>query len=899
MTKLYAPPLRAQVVSRPRLLALLDQGLERKLALLSAPAGFGKTTLVADWMYTRAAERDAKVCWLSLDEGDNDPVYFWRYVIAALEPVIGETDSQAIALLHASPPAIIPALTALLNDLSAIPDQTLALVLDDHHQIHNEAVHGSLAYFIEHIPPHVHLYLLTRADPPLPLARMRVRDQLVELRSADLRFSPDEARSFLGETMLLDLSEDALTSLEAVSEGWIAGLQLAALSMRGRDAAGIDAFIADFSGQHHRILEFLTEEILKSEPELVRSFLLETSILNRLNGTLCEAVTGQSNGKAILARLVRENLLTDPLDAAGEWYRYHRLLSEMLRGELHRNAPERIPELHRRAADWLDENGLEHEAMAHSLAAKDYEAAAKRIRRIYRALAQRGELATLCGWLERLPDDMVRSQPYLSLVYVWALSYSGRYDLIEERLQDVETSAALLAEPDRSLVLAEATTLRAVIQSIAGDARGAIANAEKALETVPMSDPALRLIAHHALGNGYRLLGKPAIAEGYLLEARTMARALIGPILQTAVEMRLAQVRTMRGRLHDAAEIFARLAYPDDSAYISMPNMSEAFVRLADIEREWNQRERAFKLVERGIELARQNPNNLALLSGYLTRMHIEVTGDDFIAAAESLQLADEIGRRQNYPYLSERLATQRAWLQTMAGEWDTAVEWAEEYAAQRKGQRTYGSLFDLQELTLARILRSQNRLEEASEVLDQLELEAREAGRGWSVLQTLIQRAVTHAIAHQSEQAFATLRQALHRGHNEGFVRIFVDEGEPMRRLLGEVYLHAHDPQPPGLKDYLTRLLTAFPDPVIPLTRQTGGETTVPKVMLAEQLTERELEILAFIAQGASNQEIANQLFLSVGTVKNHISHILGKLGAQNRTEAVAVARHIGLLET
>jgi LuxR family maltose regulon positive regulatory protein len=872
----------------------LDESLSHKLTLVSAPAGFGKTIVLSEW--ARRAEQPDDDCpptpvvWVSLDEGDDDPARFWSYVLGALErqsALCGAVENTA-ALLQASPPAVEPALTALINALAAQTSPAhFALVLDDYHAITLPVIHDTLAFLIDHLPPHVHLLLASRADPPLPLARLRAHNHLLELRATDLRFTLEETAAFLNDAMRLNLSPSDVAELETRAEGWIAGLQLAALAMQGRDSP--TALVHTFTGDHHFVLEYLVEDVIGGQPEHVRRFFEHTSILDRLCGPLCEAVTGQPDGSATLARLWRDNLFTEPLDEVGQWYHCHRLFAEVMYAQLRRSQPALIPELHRRARDWYAGQGDFHAAMRHALASEQFEWAVETIEREYRVIVARGELATLRGWLNALPTDVVPRRPRLSLAYAWASAYTGRLDAIEGYLQQAEAAKANMPAAKQIAIHGEAVTLRAVIQSVGGDARRAIEDAREALALAPKDDAFLQMVAQHALGNSYRLLGRAIDAEDALLEAQRLGRPLAGLVMDTAVCIRLGQVQTMRGRLRQAVRSF-ETALRLGRASESLPNAGEAYVRMGDVYREWNDLDTAVRHVQKGIDIAQRAGNALALISGFLTLLRVQFARGETAAPREALYQAEQMAARYDFPHTTERLAAHQAWLNFVLGDFELAAQWADTYAATRsQADGRSGTLGDLQDTLLARIWLRQGRIDEAGHILSAVLRAAEAAGRGWTILQAQVLQALALQAQGRLGQALQMLEHTVLLASPEGYIRLFVDEGEPMRSLLERLNA-SHEGG--GLKEYVHSLLDAIQaQPEI-----IHASAFTPQTLIAP-LSARELEVLRLMAEGNSNQAIAAALVISLGTVKSHINRILGKLSARNRTEAVAHARSLGLL--
>ena len=501
-TKLYVPKLRRGLVSRPRLSERLGRGAESKLTLISAPVGFGKTTLLAEWL-AATPEAERSTAWLSLDPSDNHPALFWTNLITALQAVAPGVGAGALSLLQEpQPPPIETVLAPLLNELGAVAHDTV-LVLDDYHVVDGPDVQGGMAFLLEHLPPRVHLVITTRADPALPLGRLRAGGELVEIRAADLRFTPDEATAYLNEAMGLDLAAQDVAALEGRTEGWIAALQLAALSIQGReDVAG---FVAGFAGDDRAIVDYLVEEVLQRQPERVRSFLLQTSILGRLSGPLCDAVTGQADGKAMLEALDRGNLFLVPLDDRRQWYRYHQLFADMLRARLLDEQPDLRPELHRRASEWYEQNGDRYEAICHAMAGEDYERAAELVELAIPAMRRSRQEVMLRGWLEAIPDELIRVKPTLTIGYARTMLARGELEGVEARLRDAErwldATTAAREGPNASStvkVIGDQEGLRRLPSTIAiyraalaqavGDVAGTMTHSRRALDLAGEDD---------------------------------------------------------------------------------------------------------------------------------------------------------------------------------------------------------------------------------------------------------------------------------------------------------------------------------------------------------------------------------------------------------------------------
>jgi LuxR family maltose regulon positive regulatory protein len=895
-TKFFIPPAHARRVTRPRLIERLGESLRRKLTLVSAPAGFGKTVLLGDW--SRRVE--SPVAWVTLDDGDNDSMRFWGYVLTALDrvPALEGTAKAALALVQdASAAAVEPALAALINALAereAAPE--VALVLDDYHTLTAPPVHDSLAYLLEHLPPTMHVILASRADPPLPLARLRAHGQLLELRAHDLRFTSAETSAFLNDLLGLNLSPDDVADLETHTEGWVTGLQLAALSMQARGDP--HTFIREFSGTNPYILEFLTEEVLSHHPEPVRQFLERSSILEKLCVPLCAAVAEQPRAAELLAHLQRHNLFIEPLDDLGEWYRLHPLLAEALLTQLRRAQPALIPELHRRARDWHVQQGHLHEAMRHALAGGDAVWAAELIEREYRPLLARGELMTLGRWLDALPDNVARERPKINLAQAWALGYSGHYAELERHLRQAEAALATppTGEAEGDPVRGEILALRAIAGALRGaPPRETIGAAQRALGLVGERDALACAMAHQALGHAYRVQGRPVEAEREYESALAFGPASSRLTMLGAL-LRKAQVQVMRGQLQIGAQSF-RKHLELASAYGGQVRLyaGEALIRLGDLHREWNELDTALAHVQEGLELAQRVENAVALLNGYYTLAHVHAARSEHPLAQAALRQAEQHASRYDFWQSSERAALHRTWLALATGHTDEASRWAESYAAQRVPAPE--TVSDFQDLLLARIWLRTGRASEAQSLLNEVSEAAEAAGRGWTALQTLVVRALAAQAQGDHQRAFTTLTTALSRAEPEGYVRLFVDEGQPMRALLSEQTQSADRRQGDSngrRHAYLDRLLAAFG----PATSDNQGHIyTSPHGHWVEALSVREREVLRLMASGACNQAIADALVISVGTVKSHINRILGKLGVRNRTEAVVCAQTLHLL--
>jgi LuxR family maltose regulon positive regulatory protein len=897
-TKLYVPGLRPGFVARPRLVGALGGGL----ILVCAPAGFGKTTLLADWL--RSAGRP--VAWLSLDAGDNDPVRFWRHVVAALDrarPGIGER----VAPLLGPPPSSFEGLvTALINELAAQPGENeVVLVLDDYHLVDARPVHASLAFLLEHLPPGLHLVLASRSDPPLPLARLRARGQLAELRADDLRFTAEEAAALLRGSAGPGLPDDAVAALVARTEGWAAGLQLAALSLQGRsDVAG---FVADFSGSHRYILDYLTGEVLDGQPEQVREFLLETSVLERLSGGLCDAVTGRDDGQAMLQHVEQAGLFLMPLDEVRGWWRYHRLFADLLRARVQQQRPGRVAVLHRAAAAWYQEHGLADEAVGHVLAAGDTAWAARLIEQHFDAtLYLRSEGATAQRWLAALPAELVQARPRLLLAQVLLAATLGRAEAMEPPLAGVERALAGAApavdepfEPSvgrASSMLGNIPALialhRGFLAQLRGDAEGTAAFASQALAELGGDERLLSSTAQGLLAAAEWLRGRLAVAEQAFVSS--IAGWQAGQPISWGV-YQLGQVQRAQGRLDAAAGTYQKtLDIAAESGPPLTPPAGPAYVGLAEVAYQRNELDSARWQVTEGIALCRQFLYPAPLGTGLVTLAWIRQAQGDPGGALEAM---DEAGRAALSPGVTDLLnpvPAQRARLLLAQGDVAAAARWAAERGLSPDDEPAYPR--EREYLVLARVLLAQGLPAQALTLLERMLAAAAAQSRTGSVIEISALRVLALAACGDQDAAVDALARALALGFPQGYVRVFADEGAPMHALLARLAAAERDQRAPARgidAGYLAALLHACHQADAMPPRSRDGALTG----MAEPLTGRELEVLRLIAAGKSNQRIAGELFVSLDTVKKHVTHVLGKLGAANRTEAAARARRLGLI--
>ncbi len=914
-TKLYIPPTRPELVPRPRLIERLDGGLHRKLTLISAPAGFGKTTLVTDWLdnlrvdVKKENQIENRIAWLSLDEGDNDLARFLTYFIAALnraEGIEAAFGKGALSMLQSpqSPPVEV-ILTSLINEFAEITDKFI-FILDDYHLIEAKPVDNALTFLLEHLPPQMHLVIATREDPNLPLTRLRGRGQMTELRVTDLRFTSSEAAQFLNQVMDLNLSAEEIAALETRTEGWIAGLQMAALSMRGRE--DLPGFIRTFAGDDRYIVDYLVEEVLQRQPDRVRTFLLQTSILDRLSGPLCDAVTGQEDGRGMLEALERGNLFVVPLDDKRQWYRYHHLFADVLQVRSMEEQLHQVPTLHRRASEWYEQNDLRSDAIRHSLAAEDFERAAGLIELAWPAMDESFQLATWLGWGLALPDELIRARPVLCVGYAWALLNGGEFEAAEVRLLDAERWLETWADMgERSeissveMVVVDEEQFRSLPVSLAsarayhaqalGDVPGTVKYARRALDLIPEGD-------YFARGRAAVLLGLAQWASGDLDAAhRSFADAMasfqmVGNILfAISFTFILADIRTVQGRLHEAISTYQQsLHLAREQVEPVLQGTADLYTGLSEMHREQGDLGTARQHLLRIGELGEQDDVYLYRLCRAQAR--IKESQGDLDGALDQLDEAERHYLRGPIPDVRPVAALKaRVWVGQ--GRLTKAQGWTRERGLSVDDDLSY--LREFEHVTLARVLIAQYKSEreerfvhDAMGLLERLLKAAEEGERMGSVIEILVQQALAHEAQGNIPPALVSLERALMLAEPEGYVRIFVDEGMPMAHLLSAAAAHGIMP------DYTGKLLAVFEAE----QQKSENKSYLPPAQpLIEPLSQRELEVLQLIAQGLSNREISERLFLALSTVKGHNRIIFGKLEVQRRTEAVARARELGLL--
>jgi len=876
-TKLYVPPTRPIIVLRPRLIEKLNGGIHCKLTLISAPAGYGKTTLVSEW----TASCGKPVAWLSLDERDNDPARFLIYFVSALRTIKADIGDGVLRSLQSpQPPPTESILTVLLNEITTIPEN-FVIVLDDYHVIDSKPVALALTFLIEHLPPQIHLVIATREDPLLPLARLRARGQLIELRAADLRFTPAETTDFLNRVVGLNLSSENINALETRIEGWIAGFQLAALAMHTLQGKQDTAnFIQSFTGSHHFVLDYLIEEVLQQRSENVQTFLLRTSILERMCGPLCEAVLGfpSATGQQTLEYLERANLFIVPLDIEKRWYRYHHLFAELLRQRLHlsditfKEEGESLAELHRRASQWFEDNGLELEAFQHAIAAKDIERAERLIQGKGMPLYFRGGAVPILKWLESLPTTVLDARPSLWVTSASATLTIGLVAGVEQKAQAAEAALQFAEQNDitRDLI-GRIASVRATLAVTQHQVETIITQSHRALEYLHPNNLPERAGIIWKLAYAYQLQGNRTAARLAYTEALSTCEAIGRTVIAMMAAIGLGNIQEAENQVVIAAETYQlALKLGGDPP---PPPACDAHLGLARIFYQWNDLDTAQKHAEKSIPLAQQivNTDRTVLCELFLARMMI--AKGNVAGAAVLLAQAYQSAVQQNFVHRILDLAAQRVIVLIYQGNLEAADLLAQKHQLP---------------LSQARVYLAQGETSEALSVLEPLrqQMEA----KGWvdEQLKVMVLQAVALHAKGKKDKAVQMLGEALAMAEPGGFIRIFVDEGNPMAQLLLETATRGVMP------DYIGKVLAAFETQK--QNREIKPDQPINQTLI-EPLSQRELEILQLLAKGLSNRKIGAQLFLALDTVKGHNRNIFYKLEVQTRTEAVVRAYELGLL--
>lgn len=941
-TKLYVPKWRPALVSRPRLIERMQKGLERKLTLISAPAGFGKTTLLAEWLATTpAGERDAG--WVSLEQSDNDPALFWAYFITAVQKVRSEVGKSALSLLHSpQPPPVEQILTTLINDINAIPAASsghrLALILDDYHVIDAPAIHSTIAFLLEHLPPQMHLILASRSDPPLPLARLRGCGELTELRAADLRFTSGETGAFFNQVKGLNLSTTDVAALETRTEGWIAGLQLAALSIQRQTRDDVAAFISSFTGDDRYIVDYLVEEVLQRQPEHVRSFLLQTSILNRLNGPLCDAVTEYQDGKKMLESLERSNLFIVPLDDKRQWYRYHHLFADVLRAHVMEEQPEQVPALHRRAAAWFEEHGVAAEAIEHARAAGDHETVARLLAANFEEFERLGQYASISRWSKSLPEEMVRRMPRLALIHASVALVADNNNQAarrltswaEEAINKIEGSGGFDPSNDVNRTVVGHDGLEALKGEMLAMKLFTSGRKLPPEEIAAIAEQARKLLSP----SKHRLWGMLHMFDAGMQILRSDLRSALPILERNADEARRAQnppllidMLTLRG------QVYVEMARLEDGhrsleeALLAGQNLSaegnwvlcSTHTSLAEVLLERGDLAEASKHVAAALELAGKSPTRSPVLYARATAAQVFLAAGDtksepalpepfgwpgpakpaghgmarFAAAAlEQLEQAQAFVRGSSDSRYVSFLSAVKLKVYSRIGDLAAAAVVVQE---RKLSAETSIDRHNEEEMTaFARYLIARGDHDDAEQILSKVLPIVQSIGRVQHEIHALVLKALANELMGDRPLALESLGRATFLAEPGRFKSTFTSEGPVIAELmdaLADAARRGRAPMEAGSQSYFTYLLGEMRGrPAITLVQSAAAG-------LIEPVTARELEILRLIAAGMRNQEIADRLFISLHTVKRHIANAYAKLDVTHRTEAVARAKELKLL--
>jgi len=907
-SKLHLPRLHTSLISRERLLAQLDVGLERKLTLLSAPAGFGKTTLMSQWIANRSEHGHLPpIAWISLDATDNDPVRFWRYVITACQAFQPDIGQPALELLSSMPqlpfklPPLETVLTMFLNAL-ALHMHSRILVWEDYHVITSPQIHETVTFLLDHLPATLHLVIITRIDPPLPLARLRVQNDLYEVRAGDLRFSPEETAAFLQQTITYPPSVETMEQLEARLEGWAAGLRLLALSLhKCKSQQEIEQSILTFAGSHRPLLEYFVTEVLNAQLEPLQTFLLQTTVLGRLTGSLCDAITGRSDSEQLLETLDRANLFLEPLDGAGQWYRYHALFADAMEQEArHRLGEDALRELSHKASQWYEQHGMLSEAIGMALRAQDSERAAGLIERLTETqyINEVNEFHTLHRWLKQLPEVTLRQHPALCLGYATTLSFifaptrptAAALTQLEELLDMAEQGWRLEGNTPR---LGEVFALRSLAARQRGESVQSLTWARQALASLPAEELPWRSVSLNVVGIEELLSGRLDTGRKAILESHALSEAVGNRYGTRATTNMLAGVYFEQGELHRAAECY-RQVLAEAREQEDRDDIGHAQLGLAQLFYEWNELETAQLAAQEAFDLGQQLADEEFRTQAILVLARVEHARGESTSALRRLAALLSQMPLHSSPLLYRLLREVRAEyarLQLATGELSAVQRWVSNRF--HDDEALPSTQQAREELLVARWLLAQGKVEEALDILVVLLDTAQQAGRIHSALENQVLMAQAYAARRQAQEARQMLQTVLSLTYAEDYLRLFLDEGDAMASLLRTLLPHLREKP---LIAYLQNILRAFAQE---RAGQDSGSTSAPldRTLPVETLSGQEQKVLRLLAAGRSNAEIAQELIVSVNTVRTQVQSIYRKLNVNNRVAASEMARHLRLL--
>ena len=905
-TKLYIPKLRNDFVPRlqlrPDLFDNLNAGLDCKLTLLSAPAGFGKTTLVAEWLQKNSIDNwqfsfgDCRYSWLSLDKADEDPIRFLTYFIASMQNVESGFGEAALAWLKSTNQSPSEAVwTVVINEIASLAGEVV-LILDDFHLITGPEIHDSLTFLLDNQPPHFHLFLITRADPPWPLARLRSQFDLNEIRIGELRFTVEETAVFLNQIMQLNLSLNQLRTLDQQTEGWVAGLQMAALSMKGQSNAA--EFINAFAGSHRYILDYLVEEVLEKQSDDIQDFLLKSSILSQLSAPLCQIVTGRADCQPLLAQLEQDNLFIISLDDERQWFRYHHLFADLLQNRLEQTYPELIPKLHMLASDWYAQQGYLFDAVRHGLAGNNVEYVANLVEGKALSMMGNGGLTTLLQWLGVLPEEVIESRPWLSVTYAWALVYTGQIDAVKRPLQYAEHALAQMNdenEDEQNHIFGHIAAIQAYVAELKGDMQLAFEMAHKAQNLLPEDALMARGSAATVLGSALRWLGDFPGAIQAFSEASTILSEIGDNHISMFIQCGFARLFTLQGKLHKSMEIYQDMliSFTDDGqpGRHKTPHMGHAHTRISQIYLEWNQLDAAITNAEEGVVRSEQWGQADVLIYGYANLARAQHANGDVASAMASIHKAKTIAEGMS-PWFENYASAWETRLRIAEGDLTAALRWVEENGFSVNDRISYRN--EPVYYTVARVLVAQamanpeeSLLNEANSLLDQLWTLVETAGMTLRMIDLLLLQSLCYQMLGKNEFALQLLNRALKLAEPERYQYSFVELGKPLRHLL--LQLDGKRLQ----SDFVRELLASID----------GGrwdvdqETAVYPSPLLDPLSPRELDVLRLLNTNLTSTEIANELFVAPSTVRTHVKSIYSKLNVHRRVDAVQQAKALNLI--
>jgi len=888
-TKLAVPQIHPNLVSRLRLSDQIESGVQRgnKLTLVAAPAGFGKTTAVSTWVH----QNNRRVAWLSLDESEDELSLFWIYLLASIRTVLPDFAETLFVALTGTPPIPVKGLLpALINELAELYEP-LILVLDDYHVIANQEINDSVSFLLEHQPQQFHIVIATRADPQIPVSRLRAQRSLTELRAADLRFTSDEARSLLNDMMELDLTNEDVKLLETRTEGWGVGLLLAAQSMQGRTDKS--EFISAFSGSQHYILEYLIEEVLNRQSDKSRKFLLQTAVLDRFCGSLCEAVTGEKNSEETIQELCKNNLFIIPLDQGHIWYRYHHLFADLLVNFLHKEFSQvEVLQLHRRTSQWYRDTEDFEKTIKYALSGQDYESAADLIEQIVDQVIARGQVKTLLGWLGAIPEETINARPRLLMHQGWVVFLSGRVTLASQILQQAKLALNAIPEgKERNFLHGRLSAMLSTITALTRDIRAAMAEAQEAITYLPDDEYIYQARATRVLGVCHMFQGELGKALESLQKAKSMALKGQNKFLASENLSQMGTVRKHQGELFLAFDSYTQTLDLYDRPEAAPPACL-GYIGMADIALEQNDLQAAEGYLNTGIELCQKGNIGYALQPAYLINGLLKCAQNDYGGALEAIQMGDTRSRTGGGS-LESILGL--AWFQVRfylnCGELEKARAWVlgENLPTGYSFDELPALLYEMHQSLLARVYLMAGEYEKVLEIHEQVCSQAEAGGRLARVVEFHLFKAVALWNLGKTDEATLIFEKCLALAESGGMVRIFLETGEDVVQLLQRMKLNgAHT-------EYVVRLEAAFNGQQVEVREDAPPIPSQER--LFEPLTERELEVLRLMCEGQSNREIADAMIVSVNTVKKHTSNIYGKLGVRNRAQAVLRAREIELV--